>query len=342
MIFSKKKLDDEVRDIAKNNIGIDKIYKSYDLHKIPINGSDYLRPDILLNDMYVKIAKKAFKISKTMSSEISLLIMFNGNQQYVMPAPTLEMVSRLGLSKEVRTQNFQGMACSSFSEALRSAAGHFAIGGKGKVLLLESQYNTEWYLNIIRRAKKISKKDKKNFFAFVYFIIFSDVVGAAIISNNDKDSLVKIDTETIFSRKDTSRDGYKKAKVELVSDKKYQMMFDFNLNPNLLKQSIGDLSKGNISQIKTKFPTDFKNVKSWGFHIAGLSFVDYVREKCNIDKEKVKLTYKLMKKTGNTGTVSSLQLIKESLDRKILKKGEIGGIVDYGWEGSDSFIYHVQ
>ena len=54
---------------------------------------------------------------------------------------------------------------------------------------------------------------KKNFFSFIYFAIFSDVVGAAIISNDDKDSLVKIDTETIFSRKDTSRDSYKKAKI---------------------------------------------------------------------------------------------------------------------------------
>lgn len=340
-IFSQK-LDNDVRNYIKNHIGIENVYKSFDLRKISINGSDYLRPDILLNDMYAKIAKKAFKISKTIPSEISLLIMFNGNQQYVMPAPTLEMVSRLGLNKEVRTQNFQGMACSSFSEALRGAAGHFAIGGKGKVLLLQSQYSTEWYLNIIRRAKKISMKDKKNFFAFIYFAIFSDIVSAAIISNNDKDSLIKIDTETIFSRKDTSRDSYKKAKVELVSDKKHQMMFDFNLSPHLLKQSVGDLSEENISQLKTKFPTDFKNVKSWGFHTAGLSFVDYVREKCNIDKEKAKLTYELMKETGNTGTVSSLQLIKESVEKKVLKKGEIGGIVDFGWEGSDSFLYNVQ
>ena len=49
-----------------------------------------------------------------------------------------------------------------------------------------------------------------------------------------------------------------------------------------------------------------------------------------------------MRETGNTGSMSSLQLIKESIDRKILKKGEIGGIIDYGWEGSGSFLYHVQ
>ena len=91
-IFSQK-LDNDVQNYIKNHIGIENIHKSFDLHKISINGSDYLRPDILLNDIYVKIAKKAFKISKTMPSEISQLIMFNSNQQYLMPAPTLERFS---------------------------------------------------------------------------------------------------------------------------------------------------------------------------------------------------------------------------------------------------------
>jgi len=49
-----------------------------------------------------------------------------------------------------------------------------------------------------------------------------------------------------------------------------------------------------------------------------------------------------MRNTGNTGSVSSLQLIKESIDKKILKSGDIGGIIDYGWEGCDSFLYHVK
>jgi len=340
-IFSEK-LSDDGRNYVKNRIGIDRVYKSYDLRKINIFDSDYLSPDVLLNDMFVKIAKKALKTSKTKPGDISLLIMFNGNQQYLMPAPTLEIASRLGLSKEVRTQHYQGMACASFSEALFSAAGYFALGRKGKVLLLESQFSTEWYLNMIRQIKKISIKDKKNFSAFVYFAIFSDAVGTAIISNSDKNSLVKIDTDTIFSKKDTSKDSYKKTNVQLTSDKNHKMVYNLNLNSNLLKQSVGNLSAENVSQIKKKFPIAFKNVKSWEFHTAGLSFVDYVREKCNIDKEKVKLTYKLMKTTGNTGTVSSLQLIKESVQKKVLKKGDIGGIVDYGWEGSDSFIYTVQ
>ena len=340
----KQKLDDDVRNFAKNNMGIDRVYKSYDLSKIAINGTEYLRPEIRLNDMYVKIAENALRVSNRKPSDIGLLTILGGNQQYLMPAPTVEMVSRLGLSKDVRTQNIQGLACSSFSEALQSAAGHFALGYKGDVLVLGGQYSTEWYLNMIRLADKISMTNKKDFYAFVYFLIFSDVVAVAIISKQDRDhkSLLKIDTKTIFSRKDTSMDSYKKAKIELSPDKKHRLTFDFELNPDTLKRSVGNLSSENISNLQKNFPTDFKNVKFWGFHTSGSVFLDYVIEKCGIDREKTKFTLDVMRKTGNTGTVSSLQLIKESLDKKILTSGEIGGIVDYGWEGADSFLYHVQ
>jgi len=340
----KEKLDDDVRSFAKSDIGIDRVYKSYDLRKMDVTGTDYIRPDIKLNDMWVKIAEKAIKDSDRKPSDIGLLTILGGNQQYMMPAPTVEMVSKLGLSKDVRTQNFQGLACSSFSEALQSAAGYFALGNKGDVLVLGSQYTTEWYLNMIRSVDKISMTNKKDFYAFVYFLIFSDIATVALISNQDNDhkSIVKIDTKTIFSRKDTSLDGYTKAKVELVSDKNHQMAYDFELHPGSLKRSVADLSSENISNLQKNFPTDFNNVKFWGLHTAGTLFVDYVIEKCGIDREKAKFTFDVMRETGNTGSCSSLQLIKESLDKKILKSGEIGCIVDFGWEGADSFLYYVQ
>ena len=120
------------------------------------------------------------------------------------------------------------------------------------------------------------------------------------------------------------------------------MSFDFHLQPDLLKKSVSELSSENLQHLQNKFPSDFNKVKSWNLHTAGLSFVDYVIEKCGIDRKKTKLTYDIMKETGNTGTMSSLLLIKESIERKILRRGDIGGIIDYGWEGTDSFLYHVQ
>lgn len=273
--------------------------------------------------------------------DIGLLSILSSNQQYLMPAPTTEMISRLELSSDVRTQNIQGLACSSFSEAIRSAAGHFALGLKGDALVLLSQYTTEWYLNIVRRLNKINISNKKDFYSFVYFMTFSDAVGCALISQNN-DGIVNIDPTEIVSRKETGIDDYKKAKVELDVDSENKMIFNLDVNPGILQKNVAKLSSENISQIKKQHTQDFENVKFWGFHTASKPFVDTVRESCGIPQQKSQLTYDVMRETGNTGSLSSLQLIKESVDKKALQSGDVGGIVDYGWEGCDSFLYYVQ
>lgn len=338
-LFSDK-LDGEVKKFCKMKLGIDRVYKTYDLSKIKVEDTTYLLPDIRLNDMYVESAKRVLSASKRKPRDIGYLITINDNQQNLDPAPTVEITTRLGLNKDVRTQNFQGMACSSFSEALRNAAGHFALGYEGDVLVLIGTYYTNWFLDIIKQIGYISIKNRKAFNNFIYFLIFSDVAAAVLLSQSKSDrSLAQIDIKTISSRKDTSVNSYKKAIIKLAPDNLYRITFDMDVNSKILKKKVAQLSLENISYIKQKFPKDFKHIKCWGLHSAGNVFVDYVREKCNIEKEESKLTYDLMKETGNTGAASSLQFIKESVGQKILKANEIGGIVDYGWEGANAFLY---
>jgi 3-oxoacyl-[acyl-carrier-protein] synthase III len=341
-LFSDK-LDEGVKKFAKKELGIERIYKAYDLSKVTIKDPQYLVPDIRLNDMYVEIAERILRFTKRKPSDISLLITINDNQQHLDPSPTVEITTRLGLNKDVRTQNFQGMACSSFSEALRNASGHFELGYKGDVLVLIGTYYTNWFLDRIKQIDRISIKNRNDFNNFIYFLIFSDVTSGALLSQSEGSSkcLVQIDIKTISSRKDTSMNGYKKATINLVPNSHHRITFDMVVNTKILRETAAGLSAENVAYIKQKFPKDFNKVKSWGLHPAGKMFVDYVRERCHITKNRSKLTYDLMRETGNTGAVSSMQLIKESIERKILCKGDLGGIVDYGWDGADAFLYKI-
>jgi 3-oxoacyl-[acyl-carrier-protein] synthase III len=331
----KDKLDEEVKEFCKKELGISRVYKSYDLSRVKFDGTDYLPPVIRLNDMYVSSAKKILRKPEN----IGLLITINDCQQYLDPAPTVEVTAKLGLSKEIRTQNFQGLACSSFSEAMLNAAGHFALG-KGDALVLIGTYYTGWFLDRIRQIDRITMKNRKDFNNFIYFLIFSDVTAAAILSKSGE-KISQVNTDTICSRKDTNPDGYKKATLSLAPDSIYRMVFDMNVNSKLLKERSAELCLENISQIRRRFPKEYARVKSWGLHSAGKIFVDYIIERCSIEKTKAMLTYDLMKETGNTGAASSLQTISESVRRKVLNRGELGGIVDYGWEGADAFLYNT-
>lgn len=335
------KLDKEVRDFAKNELGISRIYKAYDLKKIDFDNTDFVLPDVSLNDMYVKIAGKVCASSKRIPQDIGFLISINDYQENLDPSPTVEIVSRLGLKKDIRTQNFQGLACSSLSEAILNAAGHFSLGNTDDVLVLIGTFYTGWFLDRMKQIKHVSKNNVKEFLNFIYFLIFSDVTASTIISNGTKldGSLAQIDINSIFSLKDNNYESYKKATIKLSPSKDYRIIFDMNLDSKQLKESVANLSLENISRLRKKFPQDFEKIKLWGFHTAGTRFVDYIREKCNIEKNNAKLTYDLMKETGNTGAVSALQIIKESIERKFLNKGELGCVVDYGWEGANTFLF---
>ena len=56
-------MDDQIRNFAKNKTGIERIYKSFDLRKIDVNGTNYIKPDVKLNDMLESVAQKALESS---------------------------------------------------------------------------------------------------------------------------------------------------------------------------------------------------------------------------------------------------------------------------------------
>ncbi len=335
--FLKGKLDKEVQDYAKNELGIDYVYKSYDFSKVDFNKGDFLEPDIGLNDLYFQAAKKS--LSHSNSNDIGLFITINDYQQYLDPSPTVELIPKLSFKKNIRTQNFQGLACSSFSEALLNSAGYFLLNGKDRALLLIGTYYTPWFLDRIKQIKNISKNDKSNFYNLIYFLIFSDVTASVIISpKKTKDTQIQVNPMHILTLKDIEKTS-KKPSIKISSDKKHRMIFDMKLQPQKLKESVARLSYENIKFLRKKFPDKFKKIKIWGLHTAGSRFVEHVVEKCHIEDSKVSLSYDLMKKTGNTGAVSSLQFLNECINKKCLSKNSFGCFVDYGWEGVNLFLF---
>ena len=335
--FLKKKLDKEVREYAKNQLGIDYIYKSYDFSKIDFDSSDFVESDVSINDMYYQTAKKS--LHGVNSEKIGLFITINDNQQYLDPSPTVELIPKLSFRKDIRTQNFQGLACSSFSESLLNSAGYFLMNGKKDAIVLIGTHYTSWFLDRIKQIKHISKKDKANFYNLIYFLIFSDATASVILSQKKtKNTQIQIDSKSIFTLKNT-KNGGKNATIKMSPDKKQRIIFDMKLHPQNLREELANLSAQNLKQLQKKMPIEFKKIKSWGIHTAGSRFVDSILEKCQVDKSKIKLSYDLMKKTGNTGATSSLQFIHECINKKVLLQNNLGCFIDYGWEGTNLFVF---
>jgi 3-oxoacyl-[acyl-carrier-protein] synthase III len=333
----RKKLDRDVREYAKNELGIDYVYKSYDFSKIDFDKPDFVESDVSLNDMYFQTSKESLRGFNP--AKIGLFITINDNQQYLDPSPTVQLIPRLSLRNDIRTQNFQGLACSSFSESVLNSVGYFLMNGKEDAFVLIGTHYTPWFLDRIKQINHISKKDKTNFYNLIYFLVFSDVAASAILSQKkSKNTQIQIDSKSILTLKNTKNSG-ENATIKMSADKKHRVIFDMKLQPQNLREEVTNLSTQNIKLLCKKMPSEFKKIKIWGLHTAGSRFIDYVAEKCQIDKKNIWLSYDLMKKTGNTGAVSSLQFVNECINKRALSKNQIGCFVDYGWEGVNLFLF---
>jgi predicted naringenin-chalcone synthase len=332
------KMSPEIRDYVIDKIGsIGSVYKTRDLFKKPATESESLV------DMYVGSGRISLDRAGRMPSDVGQVITINDNYQQMDPSPTVELVPRLSLRRDVRTENIQGMACSALAQSLRSAYANSVLpnSGEGTLLLIGSCY-TDWFLPNLERAGKISSKRDAGFQDMMYFLMFSDAAASTYVSRERPDAKYSIEVrfDMMSTRKDTSPGAHRKATARYVGDGGLFSM-GLEVDSKSLRESCARLSSENVAELREKHPLQYGAAKVANIHTAGGNFMRSVSDSCGLDPKKTELSYRVLKECGNTGAASSLQLMKESVERKIMSGGDYGLMVDYGWEGADAFIYRM-
>ncbi|MBI4894323.1 MAG: hypothetical protein HY833_01155 [Candidatus Aenigmarchaeota archaeon] len=334
----KDKMSLGVRDYVMDKIGtIGRVYKNRNFFEKSNTG-----PERLV-DMYVKSAEYTLSRADRSPTDVGQIVTVNDNYQQDLPSPTVELVPRLSLKSTIRTDNRQGMACSALSQSLMGAYANTVLpnSGDGTLVLIGSCY-TDWFLPNLEKIGKIENTKDRGFLDMMYFLMFSDTVASTYVSGEEPrlEYSISIDFDMMSNRKDTSPDAHRKATVKYVGE---SGLFprELDVDSKRLRESCANLSSENVATLQKKYPHQYDKSKLVNLHTAGKSFMDSVSKSCNLDSKKTELSYRIFNECGNTGAASSLQLMKESVERKILSKGDYGVMVDYGWEGADAFIYRL-
>ena len=326
------KMDRETREYAKSRLGIEYVYKSYDLSRVDFGSDRYVEPHVAMDGLYRQAAGAS--LGGVDRSGIGMLVTVNDNPQYLDPAPTAGLVPQLSLRHDTRAQNLQGLACSALPESLLNSAGHFAMGGRGDVLLIMGSGYTEWFLDRIKQIKHVTRKSRGDFYSMIYFLIFSDAAASAIISSEPDGAQVRIDPRNVVVSR--SARPAPAATLKMSPDSRHRMIFDMNLDPRGLRDDIVRLAAGSLMRLQRALPG---GIEIFGIHTAGRKFVDSVAEGCNLDPSKIRMTYDIMSSTGNMGALSSIQFVDECIRRDAMSKGDMGCFIDYGWEGAGAFAF---
>tara|TARA_B100001175_G_scaffold173947_1_gene147640 strand:- start:11167 stop:12225 length:1059 start_codon:yes stop_codon:yes gene_type:complete len=265
------------------------------------------------SDLCFAAAEQLILDNEIKKSEIDVLIFVSQTPDYRMPATSVILQGRLGLSKSTAAFDVS-LGCSGFIYALSTAYAYAQQPGIKKVLILDGE----------TRSKVYHPKDRKTGFIFgdaaVAAIIERNTnVGKSIFSLNSDGTLcdlIKIDAggyrnpSSSNTIKEKVVDEYGNIRTDEHGHMKGGDVFNFVLRevPKNIKHTL-ELSE-----------TKLNSLDYYIFHQANKFMNDYLAKKLKLDKSKVPST---ISKYGNTSSVSIPITIVDQLKYKLRGKKKL-------------------
>jgi len=292
--------------------------------KVGIRERHIVKEDETALDLALEAGKKILKNYD--KDKVDFLIFCTQSPDYYLPTSACILQDKLGFKTNIGAFDFN-LGCSGFVYGLALAKSLIASKIATNILLITSETYTKY----------IHPKDKSN------RTIFGDAAAAVIIEKSEKEQIGEFALGTDGS-------GYKNlivpngglrnrydSNAKEIDDGSGSIRTDNNLymnGPEIFNFTIKAVPKV-VAEILEKNNTTLKDIDYLIFHQANKYINEYLRKKIGIPKEKYYLD---LLHTGNTVANTIPIAIKNSLDNKIIKKGNkvllAGFGVGYSWGGT--------
>jgi len=265
------------------------------------------------SDLCFAAAEKLIADNNIDRSEIDLLIFISQTPDYRMPATSVILQHRLGLSTGAMAFDIN-LGCSAFIYGLSVAFGLMQQPGLRKALILDGE----------TRSKVYSPKDRRTGF------IFGDAGVAALIEKDEKYSETYFSFNSDGSREDLIKvrnGGYRfPTTVESLQEK---VVDEYG---NIRSDDQGYMNGSEVFNfVIREIPKDFKLIFDYSkidkdeidyfvFHQANSFINSYLAKKLKLDSSKIPST---IEKFGNTSSVSVPLTIVSELKNKLVNNNKL-------------------
>ena len=293
-------------------------------NKIGIKERHIVKENETALDLALKAGEKVLKNYN--KDKIDFLMLCTQSPDYYLPTSACILQNKLKLKTDIGAFDYN-LGCSGFVYGLAMAKSLINCEIATYILLITSETYT----------KHIYPKDKSN------RTIFGDAAAAIIIEKSEEEQIGKFVLGTDGS-------GYKNLIVpngglrnryndnaKEIDDGFGNIRTDNNLymnGPEIFNFTIKAVPKV-VSEILEKNNTTLEDLDCVIFHQANKYMNEYLRRKINIPEDKFYLN---LLHTGNTVSSTIPIAIKDSLDNKVIKKGDrvllVGFGVGYSWGGT--------
>lgn len=262
------------------------------------------------SDLCFAAAEKLIEDNNIDRSEINLLVFLSQTPDYRMPATSIILQQRLGLSTSTIAFDIN-LGCSAFIYGLSVVYGFMQQPGINKALILDGE----------TRSKVYSAKDRRTAF------LFGDAGVAALIERDEKYGVSYFSLNSDGSREDLIKipaGGYRNpSSAETLKER---VVDEFG---NIRSDEQGYMNGGDVFNfVIREIPRDFKRIFEYAnlepskidyfvFHQANSFINNYLANKLKLEKEKLPST---IEKFGNTSSVSVPLTIVSELKNKLDNK----------------------
>ncbi len=281
--------------------------------KIGIVERRFAQPGVCASDMCFAAAEKLLSDLDVDRSEIDLLVFVSQTPDYRMPATSVILQNRLGLTHNTIAFDLN-MGCSGFIYGMSVIYSMMERSNLRKALLLDGE----------TRSRVYSPKDRKTAF------IFGDGGVAALIERDEKFGASYFSLNSDGSKEDLIKmnaGGYRNpSTVETLQEK---VVDEFG---NIRSEEHGYMNGGDVFNFVIKeIPADIRRIFAFAqkevpqmdyflFHQANDFINSYLSKKLKLDPEKVPAT---IAKYGNTSSVSIPLTIVSELKDKLAGRKEL-------------------
>ena len=277
------------------------------MDKVGIYERRFADEDTCSSDLCFAAAEKLLNDNAIDRSEIDLLVFISQTPDYRMPATSILLQHRLGLSQSCVAFDIN-LGCAAFCYGLSVVYGMIRSGNIRKVLLLDGE----------TRSKVYSPKDRRSAF------IFGDAGAAALIERNEKFGKSWFSLNSDGSRGDLimiKGGGYRHpSSMETLTER---VVDEYG---NIRSDEQGYMRGGDVFKfVIVEIPGDIKktlgmaglnkdDLDYYVFHQANNFINSYIAKKMKLDTEKIPST---IAKFGNTSSVSVPLTIVSELRNKL-------------------------
>ena len=262
-------------------------------------------PEQTVSDMATHAAEKLFA-SGVHKEDIDFLILITQSPDYILPATACILQDRLGLKKSCMAFDVN-LSCSGFIYGLAIGGGLIETGLAKKGMLICSETYTKY----------IDKSDR------TCRPLFSDSASATLLESHNSTSLGPFEMGTdgsgfrnlVVPSNNSQAEDVGVAKGKLFMDGSKVFMFTMDMVPKC------------VNALLKKSGNTINDIDLFVFHQASKLVIDNIIRHLGLPEEKVFVNYH---RVGNTVSASVPIALKDAVDGKRLKRGDLVMLVGFG------------